>query len=231
MSGAIQIAPSILSADFARLGEQVAEAQRAGADRIHIDVMDGHFVPNLSMGAPVVRSLRKVTELPLEVHLMIVNPDQFLAEFTDAGADCLIVHWEASFDLMRTLRRIKKLDCEAGIALNPATPASVLEEILSDVDQILVMTVSPGFGHQEFLSSMLAKVARVRRMIDQQAPACRLEVDGGIDHITAPSAVRAGADLLVAGSAIFNDDESVEAAVSRLRTSTRSPAEAIPVSF
>jgi ribulose-phosphate 3-epimerase len=235
MSGGVQIAPSILSADFARLGEQVTEAERAGVNRIHVDIMDGHFVPNLSMGAPIVRSLRNVTALPLEVHLMILSPDKFLEEFAQAGADCLIVHWEANNDLLRTLRRIKALDREAGVALNPATPASVLEEVLDEVDQVLVMTVSPGFAHQVFLPTMLAKITRVRRMINQQKATCRLEVDGGIDHTTAPSAVVAGADLLVAGSAIFNGNDSVAFAVDRLRKSARShvevSSEAVSISF
>lgn len=217
MSRRVQLAPSILSADFARLGEQVWEAERAGVDRIHIDVMDGHFVPNLSMGAPIVNSLRKVTGLPLEVHFMIERPDNFVEEFAQAGADCLIVHWEGNYDLLRTLHRIKSLDRQAGVALNPATPASVLEEILNEIDQVLVMTVSPGFSHQAFLSTMLTKIARVRRMIDQRGRACHLEVDGGIDQDTTPSAVSAGADLLVAGSAIFNEDDAVSIAVDRLR--------------
>jgi ribulose-phosphate 3-epimerase len=217
MSGRVQLAPSILSADFARLGEQVWEAERAGVDRIHIDVMDGHFVPNLSMGAPVVNSLRKVTGLPLEVHLMIVRPDDFIEEFVQAGADCLVVHWEGNYDLLRTLHRIKSLGRQAGVALNPATPASVLDEVLDEIDQVLVMTVSPGFSHQAFLSTTLTKVARIRRLIDQRRLTCHLEVDGGIDETTAPAAVAAGADLLVAGSAIFNESDAVSVAVDRLR--------------
>jgi ribulose-phosphate 3-epimerase len=217
MSGRVQLAPSILSADFARLGEQVWEAEHAGVDRIHIDVMDGHFVPNLSMGTPVVNALRKVTGLPLEVHLMIVNPDSFIEEFVQAGADCLVVHWEGNYDLLRTLRRIKSLGRQAGVALNPATPASVLDEVLDEIDQVLVMTVSPGFSHQAFLPTMLTKIGRIRRMIDQRKLTCHLEVDGGIDQGTAPSAVAAGADLLVAGSAIFNEEDAVSIAVDRLR--------------
>ena len=221
MSGGVQLAPSILAADFARLGEQVADAERAGVDRIHIDVKDGHFVPNLSMGAPVVNSLRRATRLPLEVHLMIENPDHFIEQFAQAGADCLIVHWEGMNDLSRTLRGIKALGRQAGVALNPATPAWALDEVLDDVDQVLVMTVNPGFSRQAFLSAMLGKIARIRRMIAQRKVACHLEVDGGIDHATAPSAVAAGADLLVAGSAIFNESDAVAAGVDRLRKATR----------
>src|SRR5215510_7923708 len=198
----VRLAPSILNADFARLGEQVAEAERAGADRIHVDVMDGHFVPNLSMGAPIVQSLRRITRLELETHLMISDPDFFLEEFVEAGSDSFLVHWEGNNSLHRTVRRIKALGKRAGVAINPATPAAVLEEILTDVDQILVMTVNPGFGHQPFIHSTLPKIRRVGQMIEQVKPECQLEVDGGIDEETAPLTVAAGANVLVAGSSI-----------------------------
>jgi ribulose-phosphate 3-epimerase len=213
----MKLAPSILAADFAQLGLQVAEVEKAGADRIHIDVMDGHFVPNLSMGAPIVASLRRVTGLPLEVHLMISNPDLFLQEFVDAGSDSLVVHWEGNANLHRTVQSIRALGKRAGVAINPATSADVLEEILPDIDQVLVMTVDPGFGHQDFLRSTLGKIQRVRKMIDRLKPACDLEVDGGIDLKTAPLCVEAGADIMVAGSAIFGNNKSVTDAMSRLR--------------
>jgi ribulose-phosphate 3-epimerase len=164
---AVKLATSIQAADFARLGEQVAEAERAGADRIHVDVMDGHFVPNISMGAPIVKSPRSVTRLPLETHLMISDPDPFLEEFVEAGSDSFLVHWEGNANVHRTVQRIKALGKRAGVAINPATPAAVLEEILPDVDQVLVMTVNPGFGHQHFLSTALPKIRRVRQMIEQ----------------------------------------------------------------
>src|SRR5271167_198962 len=162
----LKLAPSILAADFARLGEQVAEAEKAGADRIHVDVMDGHFVPNLSMGAPIVQSLRRVTRLPLETHLMISDPDFFLDEFTEAGADSFLVHWEGNYNLSRTVQGIRALGKRVGVAINPASPAAVLEEILQDIDQVLVMTVNPGFGHQHFLRTTIPKIRRVREMID-----------------------------------------------------------------
>jgi ribulose-phosphate 3-epimerase len=216
-----KLAPSILAADFARLGEQVAEAERAGADRIHVDVMDGHFVPNLSMGAPIVKSLRRVTRSPLEIHLMISDPDIFLEEFVEAGSDLFIVHWEGSANLHRTVQRIKSLGKRAGVAINPATPAAVLEEILQDVGQVLVMTVNPGFGHQHFLRTTLPKIRRVRQMIEQAGLACDVEVDGGIDKNTAPLAVGAGANVLVAGTAIFDEGEGVAAAMEQLRAATR----------
>ena len=213
----VKLAPSILSADFARLGEQVAEAEQAGADRIHVDVMDGHFVPNISMGPVVVQSLRRVTRLPLETHLMISDPDFFLDDFTEAGSDSLLVHWEGNNNLHRTMQRVKALGKRVGVVINPATPAAVLEEILQDVDQVLVMTVNPGFGHQHFIHTTLPKIRRVRQMIDEIKRGCDLEVDGGIDATTAPLVVDAGANVLVAGSAIFNASEGIAAAMKRLR--------------
>ncbi len=216
----VKLAPSILAADFARLGEQVAEAEHAGADRIHVDVMDGHFVPNLSMGAPIVKSLRRVTRLPLEAHLMIANPDFFVEEFAEVGTDALVVHWEGNNDLSRTVHRIKALGKRVGVAINPAPPAEVLTDVMQDLDQILVMTVNPGFGHQKFIPATLAKIGRVRAMIARLAPECGLEVDGGIDAETAPAVVAAGADVLVAGTAIFDNGESIAAAMQRLRSAS-----------
>ena len=213
---AVKLAPSILAADFARLGEQVAEAERCGADRIHVDVMDGHFVPNISFGAVVVESLRPVTRLPLEVHLMITNPDAFFDEFVTAGADSFLVHWEGNNNLHRTLQRVKALKKRVGVVINPATPAAVLEEVLEDVDLVLVMTVNPGFGHQHFLQTTLPKIRRVREMIERVKPECELELDGGIDPTTAPLGVAAGANVLVAGSSVFGDREGVAAGMERL---------------
>src|SRR5438876_10678381 len=182
----VKLAPSILSADFAYLGKQLGEAEEAGADRIHVDVMDGHFVPNISIGAPIVQSLRQVTRLPLETHLMISDPDFFLDEFTEAGSGSFLVHWEGNNNLHRTVQRIKALGKRVGVVINPATPAAMLEEILPDLDQVLVMTVNPGFGHQHFLQSTLPKITRAREMIDRLKPGCGLEVDGGIDAASAP---------------------------------------------
>ena len=215
--GIVKLAPSILSADFAHLGKQVGEAEQAGADRIHVDVMDGHFVPNISMGPLVVQSLRPVTRLPLETHLMISDPDFFLDEFAEAGSDSLLVHWEGNNNLHRTVQRVKALGKRVGVVINPASPASVLEEILQDVDQVLVMTVNPGFGHQHFIHTTLPKIRRVRQMIDEIKRGCDLEVDGGIDATTAPLVVDAGANVLVAGSAVFGAGEGVIAAMNRLR--------------
>jgi len=213
----VRLAPSILAADFARLGEQVAQVEQAGADRIHVDVMDGHFVPNLTMGAAIVQSLRPVTRLPLEIHLMIENPDMFLDEFCDAGADSFLVHWEGNNNLSRTVLRIKELGKRVGVVINPATPATVLEEILPELDLVLVMTVNPGFGHQHFLKSTLPKIGRVRQMIERIKPECELEVDGGIDATTAPLVIDAGANVLVAGSAIFGESDGMAVAMTRLR--------------
>jgi len=213
----VKIAPSILAADFVRLGEQVAEAERAGADRIHVDVMDGHFVPNISLGVPVVKSLKPAAQRPLETHLMITDPDFFLDDFAAAGSDTLLVHWEGNANLHRTVQRIRALGKRAGIVVNPATPAAVLEEILQDVDQVLVMTVNPGFGNQRFIHTTVPKIRRVREMIDAITPGCDLEVDGGIDETTAPVAVAAGANVLVAGAAIFGAKDGVAAAMRRLR--------------
>ena len=216
----VKIAPSILAADFARLGEQVAEVERCGADRIHVDVMDGHFVPNISFGAVVVEAIRPITRLPLEVHLMITDPDAFFDEFVAAGADSFLVHWEGNNNLHRTLQRVRALKKRIGVVINPATPASVLEEVLSDVDLVLVMTVNPGFGHQHFIPTTLPKIQRVRQMIDQARLDCELELDGGIDAATAQLGVVAGADVLVAGSSVFGDREGVDAAMKRLRSAT-----------
>src|ERR1041385_3269410 len=216
----IKIAPSILAADFARLGEQVAEAEQAGADRIHVDVMDGHFVPNISMGAPIIKSLRQVTRLPLETHLMISDPDFFFDEFVEAGSDSFLVHWEGNNNLHRTIQRVKSLGKRIGVVINPATPASVLEEILPDLDLVLVMTVNPGFGHQHFIPTTLPKIKRVRQMIEQRRLECELELDGGIEGATARLGIEAGADVLVAGTSVFGDPDGVGAAVQRLRAAT-----------
>jgi ribulose-phosphate 3-epimerase len=226
-SDTVKLAPSILAADFARLGEQVAEAKKAGANRIHIDVMDGHFVPNISMGAPIVQSLRRVTDLPLETHLMISDPDTFLDEFVEAGSDSFLVHWEGNNNLHRTVRRIKDLGRRAGVVLNPATPAIVLEEILPEVDLVVVMTVDPGFGHQHFLHGTLPKIERVRQMVEQVNPRCEVEVDGGVDEETAPLAAAAGADVFVAGSSVFGDSAGVVAAITRLRAAIANSKDAL----
>jgi ribulose-phosphate 3-epimerase len=181
--------------------------------------MDGHFVPNISMGAPIVASLRRVTQLPLETHLMISDPDFFIQEFVEAGSDSFLVHWEGNSNLHRTVQSIKALGKRAGVVINPATPGAVLEEILSEIDQVLVMTVDPGFGHQQFLCSTLSKIGRVRQMIDRVNPECDLEVDGGIDPETARLAVDAGANVLVAGSSVFGASEGVIAGMKSLRAS------------
>jgi ribulose-phosphate 3-epimerase len=216
-ASAIKLAPSVLAADFTRLGEQVRAADQAGADSIHVDVMDGHFVPNISMGPFVVKALRPVTRLPLEVHLMIEEPMRYLDAFAEAGADSLLVHVENAANLHRTVQHIKALGKKAGVVLNPATSPVALAEIMPDVNLILVMTVNPGFGGQKFIHNTLGKIRRLRQMIDHAKLDIDLEVDGGIDAETAPLAVEAGARVLVAGSAIFGAAEGVAAAMNRLR--------------
>jgi ribulose-phosphate 3-epimerase len=213
----IQIAPSILSADFARLADEVAAVERAGADLLHIDVMDGHFVPNLTIGPPIVESLRKVTKLPLDVHLMITNADAFIPEFARAGANYLTVHVEACPHLHRTIQSIKELGVKAGVTLNPATPVHSLQEILAEVDLVLIMSVNPGFGGQKFIDSCLAKVKAVRQMLDRIGSHALLEVDGGVKAENAAQVLEAGADVLVAGSAIFSGSDYA-ARITALRT-------------
>lgn len=199
----IRIAPSILSADFARLGEEVSAIEAAGADWVHVDVMDGHFVPNLTIGPAVVKALRPHSVLPFDVHLMISPVDAFLDAFAEAGADIITVHPEAGPHVHRTVQRIKALGKMAGISLNPATPAKMLDYLIDDIDLVLVMSVNPGFGGQSFITSQLKKIEAVRKMIDKTGRDIRLEVDGGIDAATAPLAIAAGADVLVAGTATF----------------------------
>ncbi|MCH7552609.1 MAG: ribulose-phosphate 3-epimerase [Chloroflexi bacterium] len=215
----VKIAPSILSADFARLGEQVAEAEAAGADYIHVDVMDGHFVPSITIGPLIVRALRPRTKLPLDVHLMIEEPDRYIAEFADAGADILTVHVETTPHLHRTVQLIKERGVKAGVSLNPSTPVSSVEEIVPFLDLLLVMSVNPGFGGQSFIPEVLPKIARLRRMLDERGSPAELEVDGGVNESTAALVVEAGARVLVAGSAVFNQRESVAQAMDRMRGS------------
>ena len=203
MQKPVRIAPSILSADFAKLGEEVRAITEAGADYVHIDVMDGHFVPNLTIGPMVVKALRPHSDLPFDVHLMISPVDPFIEDFVAAGADIVTVHPEAGPHLHRTIQSIKAAGAKAGVSLNPATPVNVVEHVLGDIDLILVMSVNPGFGGQSFIPSQLNKIATLRRMIDETGRDIDLEVDGGIAPDTAPQAIEAGADVLVAGTATF----------------------------
>lgn len=213
----IKIAPSILSSDFARLGEQINEAEQGGADWIHVDVMDGQFVPNITIGPLIVKAIRPLTSLPLDVHLMITSPERYLAAFVDAGADCLTVHVETCPHLHRTIEAIKELGIAAGVTLNPATPLATLEEILPYVDLVLVMSVNPGFGGQSYIPTSTAKIRRLREMLDTIGSGASLEVDGGVHAGNAGDIVAAGATVLVAGSAIFNKQASIAENIARLR--------------
>lgn len=213
----VKIAPSILSADFARLGEQIREAEAGGADAIHVDVMDGVFVPNLTIGPLVVEAIRPLTRLPLDVHLMIVHPERYIAAFAAAGADVITIHVEASIHLHRTVQAIKECGKRAGVALNPATSLTTLDYILPDVDQVLLMTVNPGFGGQAFIPGSLDKIEALRRRLDEIDHAIDLEVDGGINEETAAMVVKAGARVLVAGSAVFNKQAPVAENIARIR--------------
>lgn len=218
-----KLAPSILSADFARLGEQIKEAETAGADYIHVDVMDGHFVPNLTIGPVVVEWLRPLTKLPFDVHLMIEAPEKYVPEFANAGADIITVHQETCVHLHRTVQQIRGFNKKAGIALNPSTPVGALEEILPYIDLVLILSVNPGFGGQTFIESSMRKIAAMRKMIDERGLTLQIEieVDGGINADIAPRVVAAGANVLVAGSAVFNKKESVAQAMQRLRASVK----------
>ena len=215
----IKLAPSILSANFGRLGEQVVEATKAGADYIHIDVMDGHFVPNITIGASVVATLRHWTNLPLDVHLMIEAPGEQVNQFAEAGADIITVHIEACPHVHRVVQTIKELGVKAGVALNPGTPISTLNEVIPSLDLVLVMTVNPGFGGQTFIEAMLDKIARLRAELDRRGLVAELEVDGGINAEVAPRVVTAGARVLVAGAAVFDSGQTVEEALGKIRAS------------
>ncbi|MDQ3695483.1 MAG: ribulose-phosphate 3-epimerase [Chloroflexota bacterium] len=213
----VRIGPSILAADFLRLGEQLAEVEAAGADFVHVDVMDGRFVPNLSIGLPVVEAVRRGTRLPVDVHLMIEEPDRWVERFAAAGADYVTVHAEASPHLHRTVRAISDAGAEAGVSINPATPLMMIEEILPVVRQVLVMSVNPGFGGQTFIPASLEKIRRLRAALDERNPTCLLEVDGGIKPGNIERVVTAGADAIVVGSAVFTHDDGIGAAVAALR--------------
>ena len=216
---AVKLAPSILSADFTRLGEAVTEATEAGADYIHVDVMDGRFVPSITFGANVVKAIRPLTSLPLDVHLMIVEPERHIQSFVEAGADMLTVHVEACTHLHRVVDQIRESGIKAGVAINPGTSISAVEEVLPDLDLVLVMSVNPGLPGQGFIPASLDKLHRMRRRLDVAGAEAELGVDGGISEATASSAVEAGARFLVAGSAVFNEQESVQQAMDRLRSS------------
>ncbi len=217
MNNPVIIAPSILAADFAHLAREIEAVEHAGADMLHLDVMDGHFVPNLTIGPPVVAALRKITNLPFDVHLMIEEPERYLDEFLRAGANWISVHAEADAHLNRSLQYIRHQGAQAGVAINPATPVGVLEEVMSDVDYILVMSVNPGFGGQEFLPSVLHKIRKLNEIITCNKYRARLEVDGGIDNENLAQIIAAGADTIVAGSSIFRSEHGAARAVREMK--------------
>jgi ribulose-phosphate 3-epimerase len=217
MANKIKLAPSILSADFGRLGEQVVEATRAGADYIHVDVMDGHFVPNITVGPLVVLAIRPHTDLPLDVHLMIESPEKYIQQFAQAGANIITVHVEVCPHLHRVVESIRELGVKAGVSLNPSTPLTAVDEVLPSLDLVLLMSVNPGFGGQQFIESTIGKIARLRRRLDELGAAAELEVDGGITADIAPRVAQAGARVLVAGAAVFNKKESVAQALGRIK--------------
>ncbi|MQF64629.1 ribulose-phosphate 3-epimerase [SAR202 cluster bacterium AC-409-J13_OGT_754m] len=216
-----KLAPSILSADFSRLGEEVRDVSAAGADYIHLDVMDGRYVPNITFGPVVIESIRPYTNLPLDTHLMISEPERYIEDFSKAGSDILTVHAEASTHLHRTICQIKETGCLAGVAINPTTALSTIENALPYVDLVLILTVNPGFGGQTLIPEVLAKVRDLKSLINEKGYSTQIEVDGGINANTASQVVQSGADILVAGSAIFNKTESIALAVERLRNSVQ----------
>jgi ribulose-phosphate 3-epimerase len=213
----IEIAPSILSADFRRLGEQIAEVEQAGASYVHVDVMDGHFTPNLTVGPFIVEWVRKATKLPIDAHLMIENPDNFIGAFARAGANMISVHPEATYHLDRTLNHIRQAGCQAGVVLNPATPLAMIEEVVAEIDYVLLMSVNPGFGGQKFIPSSLDKLRRLRNLIRMKSSPARIEIDGGVGPNNVAEVVAAGAEILVAGSAVFGAENPAEALKELLR--------------
>lgn len=207
----VKIAPSILSADFSRLGEEIKDVELGGADYIHVDVMDGHFVPNITIGPLIVEAIRPVTKLPLDVHLMIENPDQYVEAFAKAGADYITVHVEACRHLHRTIQNIKSYGVKAGVVLNPATPVESIQHVIEDVDMVLLMSVNPGFGGQKFIPSVFPKIKQVREMADEKGLDIEIEIDGGVNEETAKLCIEAGANVLVAGSAVYNQPDRKKA--------------------